>query len=873
MRVLAQSTNLLKEEADRLFEQGNQQLDTSQFQAALRSFQQALKIYQSIKDKQGEGWSLNGLGIVYGSVGDYKQAIQYFQQSLKISKAIGNKLGEGSSLGNLGNAYYFIGNYKIAIQYHQQHLAIARGIGDKQGEGTSLGNLGLAYSSLGDYKIAIQYHQQSLEIKRAVGDKQGEGGSLSGLGNAYLSLSDYKQAIQYQQQSLEIFRAIGDKQSEGKSLGNLGVAYDSLGDYKIAIHYQQQWLKIARAIGDKQSEANSLGNLGNAYDSLGDYKIAIQYHQQHLEIARAIGDKQGEGNSLGSLGNAYSSLGDYKLAIQYHQQWLSIARAIGDKQGEGASLNNLGIAYDSLSDYKQAIHYQQQSLAIKRAIGDKQGEGVSLNNLGLALLNSGNPKAAETNLRNAIAVRESIRANLGDNDTFKVSIFETQAMSYRLLQQALIAQNQTTQALEIAELGRARAFAELLAARQQSLSAPPNLERIQQIAKQQNATLVEYSIAWDDLYIWVIKPTGKITFHKVDIKNTKLGNVAEDTRTAAATLAEGRGVANNAINGLVRQTRSTLKTTTDNVSPTDTTANTADTVRSLSCRGNSCLKQMYQLLIQPIAKELPTNPDERVIFIPHESLFLVPFAALQDQNEKFLIEKHTILIAPSVQVLELTHQKRLKLQQAASQNSVLVVGNPTMPKVAPKIGEPPEQLQPLLHAETEAKIIAELFKTQPLVGKQATKAAVQQQMAKAKIIHLATHGLLDNIDEPGIPGVVALAPSGKDDGLLSANDILKLNLNAELVVLSACDTGWGRITGDGVIGLPRAFITAGTPSIVASLWRVPDESTAFLMPEFYRQLGNNRDKARALRQAMLETKKKYPNPSDWAAFIFIGEAQ
>jgi CHAT domain-containing protein len=470
-----------------------------------------------------------------------------------------------------------------------------------------------------------------------------------------------------------------------------------------------------------------------------------------------------------------------------------------------------------------------------------------------------------------------MRASLGDNDAFKVSIFETQARSYRLLQQALIAQNQTTQALEIAELGRARAFAELLAARQQSLSAPPNINQIQQVAKQQNATLVEYSIAWNDLYIWVIKPTGKITFHKVDIKNTKLSNVAEDTRTAAATLAEGRGVANNVINGLVRQTRSTLKTTTDNVSPTDTTAETTQTVRSLSCRGNSCLKQMYQLLIQPIAAELPTNPDERVIFIPHQSLFLVPFAALQDQNEKFLIEKHTILIAPSVQVLELTHQKRLKQKQAAAQtNSVLVVGNPTMPKVSPKIGEPAEQLEPLPplpHAETEAKIIAKLLNTQPLVGKQATKAAVQQQITGARIIHLATHGLLDNIDEPGIPGVVALAPDGKDDGLLSANDVLKLNLNAELVVLSACDTGWGRITGDGVIGLPRAFISAGTPSIVASLWRVPDESTAFLMPEFYRQLGKNRDKARALRQAMLETKKKYPNPSDWAAFIFIGEAQ
>ncbi|MBW4635271.1 MAG: tetratricopeptide repeat protein [Iphinoe sp. HA4291-MV1] len=829
MRVFAQSTNSLKEEADRFFEQGNKQFDTSQFQAALHSYQQALQIYQSIKDRKGEGKALGNLGVAYKSLGDYKQAIQYYQQSLAIARAIGDKQGEGNALGSLGIAYDSLGDYKQAIQYQQQSLSIARAIGDKQGEGASLNNLGVAYYSLGDYKLAIQYQQQSLSISRALGDKQGEGQSLNNLGIAYLSLGDYKQAIQYQQQSLSIARAIGNKQSEGASLGNLGLAYDSLGDYKQAIQYQQQSLAISRALGDKQGEGQSLGNLGIAYYSLGDYKQAIQYHQQSLVILRALGDKLGEGASLGNLGNAYSSLGDYKQAIQYQQQWLTIARAIGDKQGEGKSLNNLGAT----------------------------------------LLDSNNPKAAETNLRNAIAVRESLRASLGDNDAFKVSIFETQANSYRLLQQALIAQNQTTQALEIAELGRTRAFAELLAARQQSSSAPPNIEQIQQIAKQQNATLIEYSIALNDLYIWVIKPTGKITFHKVDIKETKLGSVAEDTRTAAATVAEGRGVANNVINGLVRQTRSTLKTTTDNAFPLETT----QTVRPLGCRGNSCLKQMYKLLIQPIATELPTNPDSRVIFIPHESLFLIPFAALQDQNEKFLIENHTILIAPSIQVLELTHQKRLKLQQTAQANSVLIVGNPTMPKVSPKIGEPPEPLKPLPHAETEAKIIAGLFNTQPLVGKGATKAAVQQQISRARFIHLATHGLLDNIDEPGIPGVVALAPSGKDDGLLSANEVLKLKLNAELVVLSACDTGWGRITGDGVIGLPRAFISAGTPSIVASLWQVPDESTAFLMPEFYRQLRNNPDKARALRQAMLETRKKYPNPSDWAAFIFIGEAQ
>jgi len=124
----------------------------------------------------------------------------------------------------------------------------------------------------------------------------------------------------------------------------------------------------------------------------------------------------------------------------------------------------------------------------------------------------------------------------------------------------------------------------------------------------------------------------------------------------------------------------------------------------------------------------------------------------------------------------------------------------------------------------------------------------------------------------GVPGAIALAPEGKDDGLLTSNEILDMKLKAELVVLSACDTGRGKITGDGVIGLSRSLITAGVPSVIVSLWAVPDAPTASLMTEFYQNLQNNPDKATALREAMLKTMKQHPQPSNWAAFTLIGEA-
>lgn len=271
-------------------------------------------------------------------------------------------------------------------------------------------------------------------------------------------------------------------------------------------------------------------------------------------------------------------------------------------------------------------------------------------------------------------------------------------------------------------------------------------------------------------------------------------------------------------------------------------------------------------------------------------------------------------MVPSIQTLALTDRAR-SLDGAA-----LVVGNPAEMPVLPNFGVLPS----LPGAEQEAAAIAALLNTDPWIGPEATETAILEQMADKSIIHLATHGLLDfddtlnefglpTADEiptraetgvnvtPGavivgdnvtvggvdarvalarervvrvkLPGLLALAPDTDNDGWLSAADIATLDLSADLVVLSACNTGRGRITGDGVLGLSRTFMTAGVPSVLVSLWQVPDMPTAELMTEFYQQLADNPNKAQALRQAMLAMKAEDPNPKNWAGFVLIGQAR
>ncbi|MEG4234435.1 CHAT domain-containing protein [Microcoleus sp. Pol11C3] len=852
-------------------------------------------------------------GIFLGNIGDirlYKQALSATSLLLIYSsiqftvrdKSLVKIINRGARVRREQDSFWNSANssreiYSQAIEYYQQSLNIHRDTNNRYAEANSLNNLGNIYSLLGEYSQAIDYHQRAINIQRDIGNRGGEAESLNALGNIYDAQGEYLQAIECHQQCLNIQRETDNPHGQATSWRDLGSAYHSLGEYQRASECQQQSLDMARKLNSYYREANSLNALGSTYVSLGKHELAIEYSQKSLNLDKKINNRYGEANSLVTLGNAYSDLGNYLRAIEFYKQSLDIQQEIGYRSGEATSWRNLGNAYRCLGQCQRAIEYSQKSLEIAREIGEMASEGATLNNLGLAFFDFGQFTEAETFLRKAIKIWESLRGRLGKNDNFKVSIFETQAATYRHLEKALIAQSKTEQALEISERGRARAFVELLTARLSANSDaipninPPTIEQIKQIAKAQNATFVEYSISFlEELFIWVIQPTGEIAFRQVDLnyQHTSLKDLVSDSREAI-------GIRNRDFNPTLKFDPGDLVKLHDdapNWEPWQViSVDESHSILSLwqssfpegltiprpaidvtakvqSSRTNHPrLQKLHQLLIEPIAGLLPTDPEARIIFIPQGELFFVPFPALQDAAGKFLIEKHTILTAPSIQILELTSQKRQEISDRAG--DILVVGNPTMPEVALVPGKPPQQLSDLPHSETEANAIAQLFQTQALTGNSATKAAVLQRLRDARIVHFATHGLLDNIR--GLGSAIALAPDRTDSGLLTAEEILDLHLNADLVVLSACNTGMGRITGDGVIGLSRALISAGTPSVIVSLWAVPDAPTADLMVKFYQNLDQTGHKAQALRNAMLETMQQHPNPRDWAAFTLIGE--
>jgi CHAT domain-containing protein/tetratricopeptide (TPR) repeat protein len=865
--VLAKEINAVIAEADRLTQAGISSYQEASYHEALELFGQALNIQHEIGNRFGESTNLNHIGVVYASLGQYSQALNYYQQALAIRHEIGNRLSEGPIFNNIGAIYDRLGQYSQALDYYQQALAIQHEIGDRFGKGRILSNIGAVYINLGQYAQALNFSRKALIIQREIDDRFGESTTLNNFGRIYGNSGQYSQALDYYQQTLAIQREIGDRFGEGSTLSNIGVIYSELGQHLQALDIFQQALAIQYEIGDRSGEGTTLNNIGVIYSELGQYTQALDHSQKALIIRQEIGDRFGEGETLNNIGAAYNNLGQYEQALNFYQQALAILREIGVRAGEGTTLNNIGVIYSELGQYEQALDVSQKALVIRQEIGDLYGEGVTLRSIGATFHQTAQYVDAENTLYQAITVFEALReGNLEDID--KIALFETQLEVYALLQQVLTAQNKTESALEVAERGRARVLVESLTlgfsenSDRTIVSDSPDLEEIHHIAQEQNATLVSYSIIdveVPELYIWVVSPDGNLTFRSLSLENQSLRNVVDDLRVTVRGHNRGRS--------------SSIEAASNNAEASLPASNTGTGRTSR----NLYLQNLHQLLIDPIADLLPTDPETKIVFIPHGELFLVPFSALMDDDGTYLIEKHTVLTAPSIQVLDLTRQQRQSTQVPGTAN-VLVVGNPTMPSLYYPGLDDYDQLDPLPGAEQEAAEIAQLLNTQPLLGDVATEADLKQRMASAHIIHLATHGLLEYGDPRAfgvrdMPGAVALAPGNGEDGLLTSLEILNLDLNADLVVLSACDTGLGEITGDGVIGLSRSFVAAGVPSVIVSLWAVPDAPTAELMGHFYQNLQQGQGKAQALRQAMLTTMQTHPNPRDWAAFTLIGEAE
>ncbi|MBD2523993.1 tetratricopeptide repeat protein [Nostoc sp. FACHB-133] len=876
-------------------------------QEALKYHNQALPISRAVGDRGREARILNDIGVVYDSLGEKQEALKYYNQALPISRAVGDRGGEATTLNNIGGVYSDLGEKQEALKYYNQALPLSGAAGDRRGEASTLSNIGSVYNSLGEKQEALKYYSQALPISRAVGDRVNEASTLSRIGSVYNSLGEKQEALKYYSQALPISRAVGDRVNEADTLLGIGSVYNSLGEKQEALKYYNQALPISRSVGDRGREAITLNNIGSVYSDLGEKQEALKYYNQALLISRAVGNRGGEAATLNNIGLVYDSLGEKQEALKYYNQALPIYRAVGDRGGEANTLFNMAFLERSQGNLQQAQTQIQAAIEIiedlRTKIADKELRASYFASVQdyykfytdlLMELHKKDPSKGYDALALEVSDRSRARGLIEllteANIDIKKGIDPTLLAEERRLQWQINAKEKLLSELSSKKetpeqlLTNTKQQIEDILQQQRELQIqiraknpeyadliypqPLTLKEIQQ-QLDKDTLLLQYSLGEERSYLWAVTPDSLSSYELPG--REKIDKAAKN-------------LYNNYLKNPGMQ----------GVSPEETA---------------KAANELSQLILVPVADKLGKK---RLVIVGDDALQYIPFAALTTSTKSAdgsdyqpLVVNHEIISLPSASTIAIL-RKQIKGRTKApktlailadpvfSANDERVTGksskvannnidqeleNSALKRSMRNINR--SEIQRLEGTEEEAREILKLVSPSENIQAFGFDAnynwATNKQLSQYKMLHFATHGFLDSTD-PELSGIVLslIDKQGKSQrGFLRLTDIFNLNLPAELVVLSACETGLGKeVKGEGLVGLTRGLMYAGAARVVVSLWSVDDEATSLLMSQFYSQmLQQGKTPAAALRAAQLKMweQEKWRNPYSWSAFTLLGE--
>lgn len=564
----------------------------------------------------------------------------------------------------------------------------------------------------------------------------------------------------------------------------------------------------------------------------------------------------------------------------------------GDPLVRAASAANLAGVHAVLGELDDALAWAERAVSAARVGRGPQVVAAALLTLGTVLHVRGDQAGAEDRLLESVTLWEEVRATTR-TEIEHVELLGEQAQVYRALQRCRVARGDTDGALEAAERVRGLLLEQRLLSRHPDAGPPepagtdrrrPSVPTARQLSEEavrhQDTVTVVYSLLGParptvtsgatTVYIWVIAPDGTRRHHEVDLSALR---AALPTAVSAQgprpdppatppearllrNLSDGAGLAGDGA-------RDSLPL--------------ADEHESAATEAE--LRLLSDTFLRPVEKTIRATGARHLVIVPDGFLHYVPFNALPLRDETPLVERYEVALAPSSRLSPARARDAAPVTVAPGQ--ALVVGNPDPPAQPLLPGLPPPVLPALPAAEREAGAVAGQYGAGALLGRAATREAVLCRLPQARFAHFATHALAGE-DVLRIPGALCLAPGtpadpaavrggGSDSPYLLADDIEPLDLSGcRLVVLSACRTGWGKVSPEGNVGLARAFLAAGVDCVVMSLWSVPDSATADLMTAFHHRLAAGATTGEALRGAMRETRGRHPGPADWAGFTLLG---
>lgn len=862
--------------------------------------------------------AVNNVGIRFASQGLYPEALNVFRIAQSTAEKINDPKGLAASVGNIGLIHFNQGDYSLALDPLQKSLRLAEAIGDQNLIWSSLNNLGLLHQGQGNFNLAMESYKKSLERAEIQEDKNSIAITLGNIGNLYNGQGDYSSAAEYYQRSRAYYRESGVKAGEGRILHSLGNIQYYQGNFDLALKFYKESLALKQETGNLVEQSRTMNALGLLYTAQGDYKLAEEFHRKSLTINETADTKVEIARSFYSLGGVYFQKGDYDSALEYFRKALKMNQAIGDKRGEGQSLNALAEVYLVQDNLTQAQEAGDRAAELAKQIGNLETLWTALTQAGKAHSRLAHQTQARRSFEEAISTIEALRGRLAGGEQEARRYFEARLSPYHELVGLLIDQKQVGEALACAEQAKARALLDVLRHGRDGIqkamtvqeqeqerrlkadltqlnaqftratqSDKPDAVRIGDFKSRLEKARLDYEAFRTTLY--AVHPELRVQRGEASVINSKeltallpgagsalLEYMVTRDRTYlfAITKMVGKGEAEVKVYNLPIKR--------DELAKQIETFRQQLAERDLGFRVSAV--KLYELLIKPAEAQLRGKTN--LAIAPDDRLWDLPFQALLTSANRFVAEDAAIAYAPSLTVLREMTKRRNDQRAEAGSTALLALGNPllgneTINRTALTLRD--GKLAPLPEAEQEVEALRRLYgvsRSKVYIGAEAREDRVKEEAGQARILHFAAHGMLNNASP--MYSHLALAQGGaSEDGLLEAWELMRLDLKADLAVLSACETARGHIgAGEGMIGLSWAMFIAGVPSIVASQWKVESAGTRDLMVNFHRALtaqpGTGKaksTKSEALRQAAVRLMKnpETRHPFYWAGFVLVGD--
>lgn len=813
------------------------------------------------------------------------RAIEGSERALALSESAGDKVGQITNHATLAQLLVQQGKLDQAFMHLSVAETMTKTVSDPRLQVDVLRTKGAAYMSSGEFEKSLDAFRGAMKILRSLKDEAGQAEMYASSGWAFQSIGDTPRALSCYEAAITLFTNVGNKDGEVRARIGMGSLYQALGEWDKA---SEQYVKAGPKASDAQF-ARMLVSVAEMHQSLNQPLEALTRYKSALSLIGSTNDPSLEGAIWTGIGRSNMATGSYRVAEFYFDKAMARIKESGNRAAEAGIIASIGeLNYwmairspneNPKSRFQEALKQYNAALPIMHEVGDRIGEIGILTNTGLVYDAWGKPREALPYYLEALQRMDE----LGTSARLEEFRLDLAGQSASLYQRAILLEaslHHMEEAFDLSERARARTFLDQLGNHRIELANhhPADFSLREENLRQENILLRR------QLGQELAKPGPDVNPERIRAIQSQLSAVRKEYEDLVSRLkvsdpeyASFLSISPLTLREAQRELAPDVTVLSYYTSPQMTLAFvlTRDSfhVSKLSATEielflavttlldfsgkdamPASLKPLYKWLIAPLKSQLKTP---KLAVVPYGVLHSLPFAALTPDGQHFLSDSYAVFYLPSVSVLP-----HIRARVKPGRNQALVLAN-----------DREEGLPNLTYAESEARSVASLLGAQPLLGDAATTSVLRAKAGDYDIVHLIAHFDLDR-QHPQSSRII-LGQGRGNDGPLELHDVFGLDLRkTNLVVLSGCQSQRGnRTRGDDIIGLSRAFLYAGAPSVIASLWSVDDETTQQLMIAFYTHLKEGLGKAEALRSAQADIRRAYPNPFYWAGFVLTGDPE